>query len=80
MVAGLFMRLVLAFGRARDAVLIMLNLPSALIGGGGGVLLSGVVVVPAMFLRYGKARWRVTAPLPLAAERRRILCKARGRT
>lgn len=56
MVAGLFMRLVLAFGRARDAVLIMLNLPLALIGGGAGVLLSGVVVAPAMFLRYGKAR------------------------
>lgn len=49
-------RLVLAFGRARDAVLIMLNLPLALIGGGAGVFLSGVVVVPAMFLRYGKAR------------------------
>lgn len=40
-VAGLFMLLVLAFGRARDAWLIMLNLPLALIGGVGGVYLAG---------------------------------------
>ena len=31
--AGLFMLLVLAFGQPRDALLIMLNLPLALIGG-----------------------------------------------
>lgn len=40
-VAGLFMLLVLAFGRARDAWLIMLNLPLALIGGVAGVYLAG---------------------------------------
>lgn len=40
-VTGLFMLLVLAFGRARDAWLIMLNLPLALIGGVGGVYLAG---------------------------------------
>src|SRR5688500_5764494 len=32
-IAGLFMMLVLAFGRARDALLVMINLPLALIGG-----------------------------------------------
>ena len=38
---GLFMLLVLAFGRPRDAWLIMLNLPLALIGGVAGVYLAG---------------------------------------
>jgi CzcA family heavy metal efflux pump len=40
-VAALFMLLVLAFGRARDALLIMVNLPLALIGGVAGVFLAG---------------------------------------
>ena len=40
-IAGLFMLLVLAFGRARDALLIMVNLPLALIGGVAGVFLAG---------------------------------------
>ena len=32
-IAGVFMLLVLAFGRARDALIVMVNLPLALIGG-----------------------------------------------
>ena len=40
-IAGLFMLLVLAFGRARDAVIVMVNLPLALIGGVAGVFLAG---------------------------------------
>jgi Cu/Ag efflux pump CusA len=40
-IAGLFMILVLAFGRARDALLVMVNLPLALIGGVVGVFLAG---------------------------------------
>ena len=42
--AGLFMLLVLAFGRSRDALLVMLNLPLSLIGGVAGVFLSGGVL------------------------------------
>ena len=51
-VAGLFMLLVLAFGRARDAVLIMLNLPLALIGGVAGVFLSGGVLSVASMIGF----------------------------
>ena len=40
-IAGVFMLLVLAFGRPTDALLIMLNLPLALIGGVAGVYLAG---------------------------------------
>jgi CzcA family heavy metal efflux pump len=40
-IAGVFMVLVLAFGRARDAALVMVNLPLALIGGVAGVFLAG---------------------------------------
>jgi Cu/Ag efflux pump CusA len=43
-VIGVFMLLVLAFGRPRDALLIMLNLPLALIGGVVGVFLAGGVL------------------------------------
>ena len=43
-IAGLFMLLVLAFGRARDAVIVMVNLPLALIGGVVGVFLAGGVL------------------------------------
>src|SRR5262245_61771613 len=58
-IAGLFMLLVLAFGRTRDAVLIMLNLPLALIGGVAGVFLSGGVLSVASMIgsitRFGIA-------------------------
>ncbi|PYQ94694.1 MAG: CusA/CzcA family heavy metal efflux RND transporter, partial [Acidobacteria bacterium] len=40
-VAGLFMLLVPAFGRARDTAILMVNLPLALIGGVAGVFLAG---------------------------------------
>jgi Cu/Ag efflux pump CusA len=51
-IAGLFMILVLAFGRARDATLIMLNLPLALIGGVVGVYLSGGVLNVATMIGF----------------------------
>jgi Cu/Ag efflux pump CusA len=38
------MLLVLAFGRVRDALIVMVNLPLALIGGVVGVFLSGGVL------------------------------------
>jgi CzcA family heavy metal efflux pump len=51
-IAGLFMILVLAFGRARDALLIMLNLPLALIGGVVGVFLAGGVLSVASIIGF----------------------------
>jgi CzcA family heavy metal efflux pump len=51
-VAALFMLLVLAFGRARDALLIMVNLPLALIGGVAGVFLSGGVLNVATMIGF----------------------------
>ena len=51
-VAVLFMLLVLAFGRVRDAWLIMLNLPLALIGGVAGVYLSGGVLSVASMIGF----------------------------
>jgi CzcA family heavy metal efflux pump len=51
-IAGLFMLLVLAFGRPRDAVLIMLNLPLALIGGVAGVFLAGGVLSVASMIGF----------------------------
>jgi CzcA family heavy metal efflux pump len=51
-VAGLFMILVLAFGRARDALLVMLNLPLALIGGVAGVFLAGGVLSVASIIGF----------------------------
>ena len=51
-VAGLFMLLVLAFGRPRDAVLIMVNLPLALIGGVAGVFLAGGVLSVASMIGF----------------------------
>ena len=51
-IAGLFMLLVLAFGRARDALLIMLNLPLALIGGVAGVFLAGGVLSVASMIGF----------------------------
>jgi CzcA family heavy metal efflux pump len=51
-VAGLFMILVLAFGRAGDALLVMLNLPLALIGGVVGVFLAGGVLSVASIIGF----------------------------
>lgn len=51
-IAGVFMLLVLAFGRARDAWLVMLNLPLALIGGVIGVYLSGGVLNVATLIGF----------------------------
>jgi CzcA family heavy metal efflux pump len=51
-VAGLFMLLVLAFGTPRDALLIMLNLPLALIGGVVGVFLAGGVLSVASMVGF----------------------------
>ena len=49
---GLFMLLVLAFGRARDAVIVMVNLPLALIGGVAGVFLAGGVLSVASLIGF----------------------------
>ena len=46
------MLLVLAFGRARDALLVMVNLPLALIGGVVGVFLSGGVLNVATMIGF----------------------------
>ena len=51
-VAGVFMLLVLAFGRPRDAWLVMLNLPLALIGGVAGVFLAGGVLSVASMIGF----------------------------
>ena len=51
-IAGVFMLLVLSFGRARDAALIMINLPLALIGGVAGVFLSGGVLNVATMIGF----------------------------
>ena len=51
-VAALFMLLVLAFGRARDALIVMVNLPLALIGGVAGVFLSGGVLNIATIIGF----------------------------
>jgi Cu/Ag efflux pump CusA len=50
--AGLFMLLVLAFGQTKDALLIMVNLPLALIGGVAGVFLSGGVLNVATLIGF----------------------------
>jgi Cu/Ag efflux pump CusA len=51
-VAGVFMLLVLAFGSPRDAWLVMLNLPLALIGGVAGVFLAGGVLNVASMIGF----------------------------
>jgi Cu/Ag efflux pump CusA len=51
-VAGVFMMLVLAFGRTRDALLVMVNLPLALIGGVIGVFLAGGVLSVASMIGF----------------------------
>lgn len=51
-VVGLFTLLVLALGRARDALLVMINLPLALIGGVAGVFVSGGVLSVASMIGF----------------------------
>jgi Cu/Ag efflux pump CusA len=51
-VVGLYVILVLAFGNSRDALLIMLNLPLALMGGVAGVFLSGGVLSVASMIGF----------------------------
>jgi Cu/Ag efflux pump CusA len=51
-VAGLLVVLVLAFGNSRDALLVMLNLPLALIGGVAGVFLSGGILSVASMIGF----------------------------
>src|SRR4029453_6614479 len=51
-IAGVFMLLVLAFGRARDALIVMVNLPLALIGGVVGGFLSGGVLHVASLIGF----------------------------
>jgi Cu/Ag efflux pump CusA len=50
--AGLFMLLVLAFGRTRDALIVMVNLPLALIGGVLGVYVAGGVLSVASIIGF----------------------------
>jgi len=51
-IGGMFMLLTVAFGRARDALLVMLNLPLALIGGVAGVYLAGGVLNVATLIGF----------------------------
>jgi Cu/Ag efflux pump CusA len=51
-VGGLFLLLILAFGRTRDALIIMANLPLALIGGVAGVFLAGGVLSIASIIGF----------------------------
>jgi CzcA family heavy metal efflux pump len=51
-IAGVFMMLVLAFGRARDALIVMINLPLALIGGVAGVFLAGGILSVASMIGF----------------------------
>jgi CzcA family heavy metal efflux pump len=51
-IAGVFILLVLAFGNPRDALLVMVNLPLALIGGVAGVFLSGGVLNVATMIGF----------------------------
>ena len=51
-IAGVFMLLVLAFGRTGDAWLVLLNLPLALIGGVAGVYLAGGVLNVATIIGF----------------------------
>ena len=51
-IAGLFLLLVLAFEKPRDALIVMVNLPLALIGGVVGVFLSGGVLNVATMIGF----------------------------
>jgi len=50
--AGLFTLLMLAFGRTRDALIVMVNLPLALIGGVAGVYVAGGVLSVASIIGF----------------------------
>src|SRR4030067_590536 len=52
LVAGFFMLLVVAFRRTRDAVIVMVNLPLALIGGIAGVYLAGGILSVASIIGF----------------------------
>ncbi len=51
-VGGIFAILVVAFGRGRDAALVMVNLPLALVGGVAGVYLAGGVLNIAVIIGF----------------------------
>jgi len=51
-VVGIFLLLVAAFGSVRDAALVMVNLPLALIGGVVGVFLTGSIVSVASIIGF----------------------------
>lgn len=51
-IVGIFLLLYLAFSSARDALLVMLNLPLALLGGVAGVWLSGGVMTVASIIGF----------------------------
>jgi CzcA family heavy metal efflux pump len=51
-VGGIFMLLLVAFGRVRDVVIVMVNLPLALIGGVAGVFLAGGVLSIAALIGF----------------------------
>lgn len=51
-IVGVFMLLALAFGSGRDAILVMLNLPLALVGGVAGVYLEGGVLSVASLVGF----------------------------
>ncbi|MBM3818326.1 MAG: efflux RND transporter permease subunit [Acidimicrobiia bacterium] len=51
-IVGVFLLLVLAFGRPRDALIVMVNLPLALIGGVAGVSLAGGVLSVASMIGF----------------------------
>lgn len=51
-IAGIFLLLTLAFGSGRDALLVMLNLPLALLGGVAGVWASGGVLTVASIIGF----------------------------
>lgn len=51
-IVGIYLLLYLAFGSTRDALLVMLNLPLALLGGVAGVWLSGGVLTVASIIGF----------------------------
>ena len=51
-IVGIFLLLYLAFSSARDALLVMLNLPLALLGGVAGVWLSGGILTVASIIGF----------------------------
>ena len=51
-IVGVFLLLLLAFGRARDALLVMVNLPLALMGGVAGVFVAGGVLNVATIIGF----------------------------